>query len=87
MTLPMHDILIGPKELARVKAGEVVEVMTSKQMMVALVLERHYDQTPLRNGYELIPVTPAMIRFIDDEGHTSWIPVRSPYVFSIALAA
>jgi hypothetical protein len=87
MTLPLHDILIGPDELARIKAGEVVELMTDKQMMVALVLERHYDQTPLRNGSELIPITPGMIRFVEDEGHTSWIPVRSPYIFGIVLAA
>jgi len=58
MTMPLHDILIGPAELTRTKAGEVVELMTDKQMMVALVLEKHYDQTPLRNGSELIPVTP-----------------------------
>lgn len=86
MTLPMHDILIGRGELAKIKAGEVVEAMTDKQMMVALVLARHYDQTPLRNGFELIPVSPEMIRFIEDEGHTSWVPARSPYIFSIVLA-
>jgi hypothetical protein len=85
MSIPIHDVRITTGQLQAVANGGLVEVMTDKDMVVLLVTAESYEQTPGRNGAELIPVNGFMAQELLCGGHTSWVPHRSPYVFSIAI--
>jgi hypothetical protein len=85
VSIPIHDIQISTEQLHAIVGGALVEAMTDKDMVVLLVDAEHYDQTPGRNGAELIPVNGFMVQELLDGGRTGWCPHRSPYVFGIAI--
>ena len=85
MSIPMHNVAVTARQLQEISGGTVVEVMTDKDMVVLLVSAETYDETPGRNGAELIPVNRYMIAELMAGVPTNWTPHRSPYVFSIAV--
>lgn len=86
MTFPIHEVTITLDELTKASTGQPVDVMTDKDMVVSFVADGVYEETPGRNGVELIPINEFMVNELMNLGHTGWAPKRSPYVFSIHLA-
>lgn len=85
MSMPRHEVAITLEQLNEVTQGNPVELMTDKDMRVKFVVDSDYDQTPGRNGVELIPLSMNMLEDLANVGHTAWIPNRSPYIFGITL--
>lgn len=87
MTIPRHEVEISRADLDSIQRGELVDAMSHRQLQVLLVRSDLYDQTPGRNGAQLIPVNDHMFQEIGEHGRTGWMPSNSPYVFGIYLSA
>jgi len=85
MSIPIHQVDITLDELRAVMRGDLVEAMTDKDMQVQIVLADLFDQTPGRNGVQVIPINDGMVQELFTGGNTGWVPTRSPYVFGIAV--